>query len=106
MSINTREAKYQARCWRDKILREEAAKQVTKMLQAFLPEGFIVRIEERESEVPGFPHAPRYKFSGTFCDGRPDGSDAHFCVEGYSREGVEARLLAIIVEGRGFFPLT
>ena len=49
---------------------------------------------------------PRYKFRGTVKDSKVDGSDAHFVVSGYTREGVIAKLLACILDGGGFFPLT
>jgi hypothetical protein len=106
VGINTDDCKYLARVWRTEVLRHEANEQVEKMLQAFVPERFVVRIEEQEHEVPGFPFAPRYKFYGTVKDSKPDGSDAHFIVSAYSRQGVLAKLLAVILDDGGFFPLT
>jgi len=104
--INTDDCKYFSRVWRTEVLKQEANEQIEKMLQAFIPERFVVRIEEQDHEVPGFPFAPRYKFYGTVKDSKPDGSDAHFMVSGYSRHGVIAKLLADILDGGGFFPLT
>lgn len=106
LQINTREAKYKARAWRTNVLRREASDEVTKLLQAFVPAHFSVDIKECDEEVPGFPYAPRYKFSGYVRDPAPEGSDAHFFVMGYTREGVVAKLLAHILDGGGFFPLT
>lgn len=106
LTIGTREAKYKARAWRTDVLRREAADEVTKLLQAFVPTHFEVGIRECDEEVPGFPHAPRYKFAGKVADASPDGSDAHFIAFGYTRDGVVARLLAHILDGGGFYPLT
>jgi hypothetical protein len=39
-------------------------------------------------------------------DANPDGSDAHFFVMAYTREGIVAKLLAHILDGGGFYPLT
>lgn len=105
-AIGSEHYKYQARAWRTEHLRKQAIDEVTKMLQAFIPEGFEVEISECDSPVPGFPHAKPYKFRGMLHDPNPEGSDAHFFVEGYSREGVIAKLLAHIIEGANFFPLT
>lgn len=105
-SIGSNAYKYQARAWRTEHLKEKAIDEVTTMLQAFVPEGFEVHITEAESPVPGFPHAQPYKFRGMLRCADPNGSDAHFFVEAYTRQGVIAKLLAHILDGRGFFPLT
>lgn len=104
--INTDGAKYKARAWRTDTLREEASREVTKMLQAFVPAGFTVEIRECDEPVPGFPHAPPYKYSGILRDSDRDGSDAHFFVLAYTRSGVVAKLLAHILDGGGFYPMT
>lgn len=106
LTIDTDKTKYAARAWRTEVLRYEANDQIAKIMQAFVPENFHVELIERESDVPGFPHAPRYKFDAYFKDTRRDGSDAHVIVSAYTREGAVAKLLAYILDGRGFFPLT
>ena len=105
-AINSDEAKYQARAWRTDVFRKEASREVLTMLQAFIPEGFIVSISECDEAVPGFPHAARYRQRGILHDPSQNGSDAHFYVLAYTREGVIAKLLAHILDGQGFFPLT
>lgn len=104
--INTNDAKYFARGWRTETLKSHAANEVTKMVQAFIPEGFHVKVVEGEWEVSGFPHAPRHTFMATLRSQDPDGSDAHFVVHSYSEAGCMAKLLAVILDGRGFYPLT
>lgn len=88
------------------MLCDAATEQVAIMLQAFVPNGFEIRISETDEEVPGFPHAEHYHFRGTMRDSRADGSDAHFTVASYTQDGVRAKLLAVILEKRGFYPLT
>lgn len=110
-SINTDTMKYRARAWRTGILKEQAQYEVAKMLQAFLPAGFVVEVHEDEHEVPGFPHAPHYKFRAKLCDGRRDDegrppSDIHVIASGYSREGAMAYLLAHLLDTTSFFPMT
>lgn len=101
--LDPESTRYWARVWRHETLLREAKIEVEVLLNAFLPAGHVIRIEERDSEVPGFPHAPHYKFSGYF---ENPNSDAHFFVNAYTREGAKAKLLAHILEGRGYFPLT
>ncbi len=98
--------KYAVRVWRTKVLKDDAALEVEKMVHAFLPVGFHVKIEQKDAEVPGFPFAPHYTHQGIFEDSKVDGSDAHFYVQGYSREDVHCKLLGVILSGRGFFPFT
>lgn len=104
--INTDDTKYFARVWRTENLRVTATDEITKILQAFIPEGFHVRIDKGEFEVPGFPHAPRYKVTATLRCKDPEGSDAHFFVQSHTEAGCLAKLLAHILDGRGFYPLT
>lgn len=110
-SINTDEMKYRARGWRTEVLKKQAQYEVAKMLQAFLPVGFIVEVREEEHDVPGFPHAPRYKYRATLCDGRRDEegrarSDINVNTSGYTREGAQAKLLASLLDTTCFFPMT
>lgn len=110
-SINTDEMKYRARAWRTEVLKREARYETARMLQAFLPIGFIVDVREDDHEVPGFPHAPWYKFRATLRDGRKDDegrapSDINVNASGYTREGATARLLAYLLDGTCFFPMT
>lgn len=100
------EVKYAARCWRHEILKAQAAHDVEKMLQAFLPQGFKVDMRDCDTEVPGFPHAPNYKVMATVRDSNPDGSDAHFFVQAYTHAGAAAKLLGVILDGRSFYPMT
>ena len=97
---------YAKRVWRTKVLAQAASIEVQTMLQAFLPEGFTVKIERREAEVPGFPFSPKYQFCATFGDPNPKGSDAHLFVQGYTEDDVRCRLLGLILSRRGFFPMT
>lgn len=106
ITVGTSDAKYNARVWRTELLRKEAANETAKMLQAFIPEGFTVQITECDEQLPVFPHASNYRFRGILRDSKIDGSDAHFFVQAYTREGVTAKLLAHILDGQGFFPLT
>lgn len=104
--INTNDTKYFARAWRTETLKAQAVNEITRVLQAFVPDNFHVKVVEGDYEVPGFPHAPRYKFAATVRAKDPDGSDAHFFVQSYTEAGCLAKLLAVIFDGNGFYPLT
>ena len=104
---------YAARVWRRQTLQEEAGKEVEKMLRAFLPKGWTIDITEGEYPIPGLSFAATDRFSGIFHDPRHDDpttdfkcSDAHFFATAKTREGVYAKLLAIILENSAPFPMT
>ncbi len=104
--INSQETKYAARVWRTHILKAEAEKEIKKILQAFVPEGFEVKINEGNAVVG---QETQHKFHGIL-RANPNGvranSDAHFFVQADTRAAIYAKLLAVILENKGFFPLT
>jgi len=101
--------KYLARSWRTQELKKIAQEKCEIMLQAFTPEGFTVDVYPHDNPaqkwccgMDGFHR----KLSGYLHCKDKEGSDAHIIVHADTREGVHAMLLAHILDGHGFFPLT
>jgi len=101
-----REVNYDARVWRTSRLRPAAAAEVEKLLTAFIPEGFHVRIELGKLVVDPNGTSRTWPVVATLCDRNPEGSDAHIFVSAETIDGARAKLLAIIIDGGGFFPMT
>jgi len=94
---------YRARVWRTEILLKEAEDKLDTMIMGLLPEYYEYKIEECDTEVPGFPHARHYKF----CLKLTSKKDVpHFYTESYSKAGCKAKLLGILFEGQPCYPLT
>jgi hypothetical protein len=108
---------YAARVKRTYELREQSAVEIRKLLEAFRPPNFV--IETRRNLAPA--RAPERTWFGQehdrlaadpntwlayLKDPRPDGSDAHIFVMARTEAGALAKLLAHIIDGGGFFPMT
>jgi hypothetical protein len=116
-SVDKEDRDYAARVKRTYELREQSAVEIRKLLEAFRPPHYV--IETRRNLVP--TPAPERTWFGqehdrlaqdpntwfaTLKDPRPDGSDAHIFVMARTEAGALAKLLAHIVDGGGFFPMT
>ncbi len=105
-----KEGSYHTRCWRTKVLREAAGLEVAKLISAFVPDGFTIQIRHDVlvcgGEGPDKDRVwPVVATLGQFnADG--SGSDAHFFAAAETTPGVLCKLLAIVLDGRGFYPLT
>ena len=87
---------YRARVWRTNHLVEPAMAEVRTMVQA-LAGSKGVRMERGDFEAPGFPHAAHDKFLVRW---------GAFCAQGKTEGGALARILALMLEGGGYYPLT
>jgi len=87
-------------------LKQEAEKEIKKLLQAFVPAGFEVKIsngggivgQEQQSKFHGVLQADP--------NGERKNSDCHIFVQADTRVGIYCKLLTLILEGRGFYPMT
>ena len=96
---------YQSRVFRTKQLRESSAKQVEIMVRSFLSKDGFIEFQDIDSPKPGFPYAKNDKVSATFrSDRSPD--YAHIFVTAENRDACFAKILAVILEGHGWFPMT
>lgn len=97
---------YAARVWRTEVLVKEASTRVEVMLRSFLPKGFVIDIQKIDTPQVGFPFSEHYHYTGVFHDPKPDGSDAHMSVHGYTADHVRCKMLGLILSGKTFFPFT
>lgn len=104
--LHTDKCQYRARVLRTTVMKDHATKEIMVMLQAFMPQGFVVDIKS-----PSGIHGSNYRLSGILHK-EPDpetgerSTSAHIFVEANSRAGIYAKLLAAIIDGSGFFPMT
>lgn len=102
---------YEARVARTYKLRGEATVDVRRMLEAFRPPGFVIELKRYQpvSDNAGFRTWP-FVVSlhdariGTKDHEQASGTNIFTCSE--TEGGAYAKLLAVILEGRGFFPMT
>lgn len=104
------EGDYAARCLRTKVLREHAAREVAIMLRSFVPDGYEIEIK-RDHPVTGEGGTRLHPVVATLgkWEGIGDqrrGCGAHFFVTADTVNGALCKLLAIILDGHSFYPMT
>lgn len=102
---------YEARVARTHKLRGEATVDVRRLLEAFKPPGYVIEVQ-RDHPVSDNSGLRQWPFVVSLRDARlhtkehEQASDAHIFVCSETEGGAYAKLLAHILEGRGFFPMT
>jgi hypothetical protein len=106
---------YGARVLRTEVMREHAGEKVAKLVRAFVPKGFEIRIERDKlvcdaNRIVGgnevWPYVVTLQDARIGTDEHEQATDAHIFVRGKTLPGALANLLAVILDGGGFFPLT
>lgn len=112
---------YHVRAKRTHELREKSAVQVREMLEAFKPPHYVIETRRNVGHGANPCSACGVTWFGRELDGlmassgswlaylkdpRPDGSDAHIFTISRTEAGALAKLLAVIIDGGGFFPMT
>lgn len=112
------EGDYAARVLRTKLLTEHAGKEVASLVRALVPHGFEISIErdklvgDANRIVVGsetWPYVVTLRDARLRSDDpneREAASDAHIFCAGRTLAGALGKLLAVILDGGGFFPLT
>jgi hypothetical protein len=113
---------YHERARRTKEIRELASLDVMRLLEAFRPPNYVIEVRKNIPQQPGngcstcggtwfgreFDALKASPDTWVAClkDPNPKGSDAHIYMMARTREGALAKLLAHIIDGGGFFPMT
>jgi hypothetical protein len=108
---------YDARVRRTYEIRDRASFEIRKLLEAFRPPTFVIQTRKNHAPTPcpertwfGNEHDALAADPNTWIaclrDVDPKGSDAHIYVMARTENGALAKLLAHILDGGGFFPMT
>jgi len=96
---------YKGKVWATKILLKEVENELDAMLSVLLPSTYISEIEKCDIEVPGYPSANNYTYSGRLV-GIHGANVPHWIVYSHSIGGVKAKLISLLFEGKPVMPLT
>lgn len=107
-SLDQEHIKYGSRIWRTQKLKVQAGNDLAILLQAFVPNGFHVRIEKRTFITEEKGMLPKEWACVGYLESIEGKSDAHCFAYGDSFDAVRARLLAYILDDEygPFFPMT
>jgi hypothetical protein len=112
---------YYERARRTRELRDQAALEVMRQLEAFRPPNYVIEVRKNAPQQSNVCSACGVTWFGREFDALmaspdawvaclkdpdPKGSDAHIFMMARTREGALAKLLAHIIDGGGFFPMT
>jgi hypothetical protein len=115
--IDKADQDYHARVQRTYEIKDRAATEIRRLLEAFRPPHYVIETRRNCAPTPkpertwfGNEHDELASNPRTWIaclkDSRPDGSDAHVYVMAVTETGALAKLLAHIMDGGGFFPMT
>lgn len=112
---------YHVRAKRTHELRERAAVEVRQLLERFKPPHYVIETRQNVGQQSNPCGTCGVTWFGREADGlmasssswlaylkdpRPDGSDAHIFAIARTETGALAKLLQVIMDGGGFFPMT